>query len=212
MAGCIRYFAFPMAFSPDERVVSPQEDPDVQLMLAIKADDQEAFEKLFRRHIGRVARFARGMVRSEARAEEIAQEAFAHVYRTRHSYEPRARFLSWLYRIVTNLCITELRRPEHRVRIRGSGSEEEFELDSLPDPEGGDSEARILSMERIRRMRNAIARLPEQQRAAVLLAREEGLPYTSVAEALGVSVAAVKSLIHRATLTLREELAKIERG
>lgn len=181
-------------------------------MLAIKADDKEAFERLFRRHIGRVFRFALRMVRSEARAEEIAQETFAQIYRKRHSYEPRARFLSWLYCIVYNLCITEVRRPEHRYRYRSrlADDEEGFDPDELAQ-EGADSEGRVLTVERIRRMRGAIARLPAQQRAALLLAREEDLSYAAVAESLGVSVAAVKSLIHRATLTLRAELARMQR-
>ena len=87
----------------------------MQLMLAVQRDDDEAaFEALFRKYARRVADFAATIVGSKARAEEIAQEAFVQVYRARSRYQPQARFVTWLYRIVSNLCVSEVRRPEHR--------------------------------------------------------------------------------------------------
>jgi RNA polymerase sigma-70 factor, ECF subfamily len=191
-----------------ETPVEPQDDPDVQLMLAVKRDDVEAFETLFRKYAQRLVAVAFSFVQSQARAEEIAQETFVQVYRTRHRYEPRARFATWLYRIATNLCVSEMRRAEHRLAARptlqSETGDDSGDPDALADPRSQTGEKDVLDREDIRRVRETLDQLPAQQRAALLLARGEGLSYSEVAGALGCSVSAVKSLIHRATLTLRE--------
>ena len=180
-------------------------------MLAVKRDDVDAFETLFRRYANPLVGLASSFVHSRARAEEIAQETFVQVYKTRHRYEPRARFVTWLYRIATNLCLSEARRPEHRLAMRlasqPDGRDEESDLDSFPDLVGRTGEEELLVREDMLRMKEALRELPGQQRAALLLARVEGLPYEDVARALGCSVSAVKSLIHRATVTLRGRFA-----
>jgi RNA polymerase sigma-70 factor, ECF subfamily len=196
-----------------EAPVEPQDDPDVQLMLAVKRDDVEAFETLFRKYAQPLVALACSFVQSQARAEEIAQETFVQVYRTRRRYEPQARFATWLYRIATNLCLSELRRAEHRLTARpGSRPDTEDEacdFDAFPDPKGQTSEKELLDREDMRRMREVLGELPAQQRAALLLARVEGFSYAEVARTLGCSVSAVKSLIHRATLTLRERIPAV---
>jgi RNA polymerase sigma-70 factor, ECF subfamily len=188
--------------------VEPQEDPDVQLMLAVKRDDVDAFETLFRKYAQPLVALAFSFVRSQARAEEIAQETFVQVYRTRRRYEPRARFVTWLYRIATNLCLSEMRRAEYRLAVRPRGhsdaEDDACDPDAFAGPTGQTSEKELLDREDIRRVREVLDQLPAQQRAALLLARVEGLSYEEVGRALGCSVSAVKSLIHRATLTLRE--------
>lgn len=192
--------------------MNPEKDPDVQLMLAVQRGDDAAFEALFRKYVRQVVAFALSFVGSRARAEELAQEAFVRVFQTRARYQPAARFKTWLYRIVTNLCVSDTRRAEHRVmtvlRPREGGNEPAVEAGDLPDEQGRSGEERLLAREDLDRIRGVLERLPPQQRAALLLARVEGLSYDEVAQSLGSSVSAVKSLIHRATSTMRDELAK----
>jgi RNA polymerase sigma-70 factor (ECF subfamily) len=197
------------------RRVKAENDPDVQLMLAVQRDDDEAaFEVLFRKYVGRVAGFAATIVGSKARAEEIAQEAFVQVYRARQRYQPQARFVTWLYRIVSNLCVSEVRRPEHRfVRVTrpvGDDGREDADPDFLPDETTRSGEEDLLAQEDLGRIRALVEALPAQQRAALLLARVEGLSYEEVAQSLDCSVSAVKSLIHRATVSLRNGLHERE--
>jgi RNA polymerase sigma-70 factor (ECF subfamily) len=184
-------------------------------MLAVQRNnDEAAFEELFRKYARRVAGFAATIVGSRARAEEIAQEAFVQVYRARQRYRPQARFVTWLYRIVSNLCVSEVRRPEHRMvratRTASDGTREEAEPDSLPDETTRSGEEDLLAQEDMGRIRALLEGLPAQQRAALLLARVEGLSYEEVAQSLECSVSAVKSLIHRATVSLRDGMRERE--
>jgi RNA polymerase sigma-70 factor (ECF subfamily) len=187
--------------------LNAEADPDVQLMLAVQRGDRSAFEQLFEKHVRGVVGFAAQFVGSRARAEELAQDVFLQVYRTRARYVPRARFTTWLYRMVTNACLSEVRRADHRTRSRlrdDSANHSVDDLGSLPDVATRSSEDALLSQESLDRLRAVLDDLPPQQRAALLLARVEGLSYEEVAEALSCSVSAVKSLIHRATVTLRD--------
>lgn len=182
-------------------------DPDVVLMLAVRDGDDAAFEQLFTRHIAAVVGYATHLVGSRARAEELAQDVFMRIYEARHRYVPSARFKTWLYRIVTNACRSELRRPERR-RTGALDVRVEPQLEPpLPASHvaGRTGEEILLTREVLARMREVLAGLPPQQRAAVLLARVEGMSYQEIAAALSCSVAAVKSLVHRATVTLREK-------
>lgn len=189
--------------------MNPESDPDVHLMLAVQRDDRTAFEALFRKYAPAITGFALSFVGSRARAEELAQETFVHLYRARRSYKPRARFATWLYRIATNLCLSDLRRPEHRSVVAPSGaSDEPNPVDLLADEGARSGEDDLMLRESLERLRDGLEHLPPQQRAAILLARAEGLSYEEVARTLGCSVSAVKSLIHRATVTLREEVGE----
>jgi RNA polymerase sigma-70 factor (ECF subfamily) len=176
-------------------------------MLAVQGGDRSAFERLFEKHVRGVVGFAAQFVGARARAEELAQDVFLQVYRTRARYVPRARFTTWLYRMVTNACLSEVRRADHRVRSRALDDAATCNIDDLGSPVDGamrSSEDVLLSQESLDRLRALLNKLPPQQRAALLLARVEGLSYEEVAEALSCSVSAVKSLIHRATVTLRD--------
>jgi RNA polymerase sigma-70 factor, ECF subfamily len=183
--------------------VNPQQDPDVQLMLAVQRDSTEAFDALFRKYIGPVVAFASSYVGSRARAEELAQDAFVQLYRARHHYEPRARFKTFLYRIVTNVCLSEVRRAHNRQEVADAGPEGAVDT-AKSDARTGEED--VVLREEVTQMRRAVLELPPQQRAALLLARVEGLSYEEVARSLACSVSAVKSLIHRATISLREQL------
>ena len=177
-------------------------DEDVRLMLAFRAGDAAAFDALFRRWAAPLLRYLGRMLRDDAAAEDLVQEAFLRVHRARDRYTPDARFSTWLYRIATNLAFNELRRPRRRERHEPA---DDAAGPGLVAP-AVDAEAAYDARRRAERTLDALASLPEKQRAALCLAALEGLAYAEVAEALEVSEAAVKALVHRARSALAERL------
>jgi len=192
--------------------VEPLNDPDVQLMLAVQAGNSAAFRALYRKYAPHVVRYAMQFVGSQARAEEIAQDVFLRIYRNRHRYKPEARLATFIFRVATNACLSELRRPEHRVDVQpleaalADPQSDGIRPKELADRSALDGEAAAIGAELRARICRMLQGLPAQQRAALLLARMEGLGYEEVAAALNCSVSAVKSLIHRATATMRQGL------
>ena len=189
-------------------------DPDVVLMQRVRdANDPGAFRDLFTKHSEAVVNFAYRFVNSRTRAEELAQDAFLQIYRARSRYEPKARFTTYLYRVVTNLCLNELRRFDYQGKtepLEGRPLEPGEEgIRELPDEEIPDAEDRLAGVETGTRIQKVLDRLPANQKSALLLSRVEGLSYQEVAECLDTTESAVKSLIFRATQTLREELADL---
>ncbi len=185
-------------------------DPDVALMLRLQAGDQAAFQDLFRKFSPRVVQYARRLVGSEARAEEVTQDVFVQVFRFRHRYRPESRFSTWLFTIATNLCLNEIRRPERRLRVdlwkpRGD-DDDRREGPQLADPAAITPEQGASSRELTRQLEAAVGELPPKQRAALLLSRVDGLAYRDVAEALGCTEGAVKALLFRATQSLKKTL------
>jgi RNA polymerase sigma-70 factor, ECF subfamily len=182
-------------------------DPDAALMLAFQQGDEAAFRVLYERHAGAMVAFCNHFVRDAARAEELAQDVFVKVYRAADRYRPTARFKTFLYRIASNHCLNELRRPERAARGPGAReAEEPADLEALPS--GGptpEDAARGAALERA--VRALLEKLPEKQRAALVLCRFEGLSYEEIAEVLETSVSAVKSLVHRATVAAAAALA-----
>jgi len=194
-------------------VASWRADPDVQLMERVREEDLEAFDQLFRKYSGSVVKLAYQFVHSRERAEELAQTVFLQLYRARHRYEPRARFLTYLYRITTNVCLNELRRREYSAMIESldaptdDGNGNSVPTPSrIPDGLSPDPVEHLVGVEMAEEVRKVLEELPLNQRAAFLLGRVDGLSYRDVAESLQTSVSAVKSLIFRATSTLRHEL------
>lgn len=181
--------------------------------MALQNGDLTAFDFLFRKHVPDVVRFARRFVGSSARAEELAQDVFLQLYKTRDRYQPTARFKTWLYRMVSNACLSELRSADRRYRGVEPAARDDDALGSVPGvpeaalPPSRSSEDHVIGDEAIAALRLAVDALPPQQRAALLLNRAEGMSYDEIATALDTSVAAVKSLIHRATTTLSGRLA-----
>ena len=189
--------------------VAAAADPDVALMLRVQAGDQAAYQELFTKFAPRILQYARRLVGSEARAEEVTQDVFVQVFRFRLRYRPDARFSTWLYTIATNLCLNELRRPERHLRVDiwdRRDDEPDREGPPLPDPQAVDPEAGAASRELARALETAIAELPPKQRAALLLSRMDGLAYRDVGDALGCSEGAVKALLFRATHSLKARL------
>ncbi len=183
------------------------EDDDVRLMLALRGGDASAFDVLFDRWASRLLRYLERMLRDREQAEELVQEAFVRVYRARESYEPQARFSTWLYRIATNLALNELRRPRRR-HVHESTDDDERRLEPVSEGPGADAvaDARRQTAD----VDRALAELPERQRTALWLAAVEGLSYAEVAAALSTSESSVKALVHRARAALAKRLAPTE--
>jgi len=192
-----------------------RDDPDVGLMQRVRDGDSAAFRELFAKYGDALVNFAYRFVNSRPRAEELAQDAFLQIYRARARYEPKARFTTYLYRVVTNLCLNELRRFEYQGKtepLEGRPLENDEEGSrELPDRSLPEVEDLLAGLETGARINKVLDRLPPNQKSALLLSRVEGLSYQEVAECLEITESAVKSLIFRATQTLREELADLLR-
>jgi RNA polymerase sigma-70 factor (ECF subfamily) len=193
-------------------VAAPATDPDVQLMLRFQAGDDDAFRELFEKYTRAIVNFAYHFVGSRPRAEELAQDVFLQVYKAAARYEPQAKFTTWLYRIATNACLNEVRRPERRYKTRSlehdtEDGSERAEI-AFPDPHAVSGEDASAGRELEAKIQTALGDLPANQRAALVLSRIEGMSYREVADALDCSESAVKSLVFRATATMRTELAE----
>jgi RNA polymerase sigma-70 factor (ECF subfamily) len=182
-------------------------DADAQLMLRFKRGDAEAFDQLFARHTHAMVNFAFRFVRDRRVAEELAQEIFLRVYEGAAHYTVQSRFTTWLYRIATNVCLNEVRKPQFKAVHQPLSIEQE------PDPGlpsgGGISGGPQKLLERqalAHALREALERIPEKQRTAFMLNKYQELSYTEVAGIMKTSEKAVKSLIHRAKETLAERL------
>jgi RNA polymerase sigma-70 factor (ECF subfamily) len=191
---------------------APAPDPDAQLMLLVKEGDHESFRVLIEKHRNPVVHFVYRMVQDRGISEELAQEVFLRVYRSRESYEPTARFTTWLFRIATHLALNWIRdgrkeRGQQRLDDTGSDLPARQVADRRPSVE-----QRMVYESRLQEVRDAIARLPEKQRAAVLMHKYEEMEYSQIAVVLGCSESAVKSLLFRAYESLRERLAHMETG
>jgi RNA polymerase sigma-70 factor (ECF subfamily) len=184
-------------------------DPDAALMLRVQRGDRAAFTELVEKHRQTVMNFVARTLRDPVEAEDIAQASFIQVFKCAQRYEPSARFTTWLFTIARNLCLNELRRrarhpaesldvthPEHEDQPR-----RQF-VDCRAAPPSDD----LLHDELLAMIEDALAALPETQRTALLLCREEELSYEEIAAVLGCSVSATKSIIHRGRETLRSVL------
>jgi RNA polymerase sigma-70 factor (ECF subfamily) len=179
-------------------------DPDAALMLAFQRGDVAAFRELYGRHARAMVAFCHHLVRDAARAEELAQDVFVKLHEAAPRYRPTARFKTFLYRIASNHCLNELRRGERARRAPPDAAPPD--LDALPGTEATPEEhARAAALERA--VGALLERLPEKQRAALVLCRLEGLSHEEIAEVLETTVPAVKSLVHRATVAAADALA-----
>ncbi len=183
---------------------------DVQLMLDVKAGDHASFELLLQKYRAPLINFLYRMVHDRDTAEDLAQEAFLRVYRARKGYEPNAKFTTWLFRIATNLALNSLRDGRYRQKDISLDERDEAERPALelPDP-APDVEQSLLERDRAQLVWQAVAELPERQRAAVLLHKYHDLDYGEIARILGCSESALKSLLFRAYEVLRVRLAPL---
>ncbi len=188
---------------------------DVQLMLDVKAGDEASFELLLQRYRTPLVNFLFRMIRNREQAEDLAQEVFLRVYRAREDYVPSAKFTTWLFRIATNLALNSMRDTRYQKL------EVSIDAPVTVDAENGDErpldvvekhlniEQHLVEDVRVKMIRHAINKLPEKQRAAVLLHKYQELDYTEIAKILSCSESALKSLLFRAYEALRVELAPL---
>ena len=182
-------------------------DFDAELMLRVKEGDGASFGVLLDKHRSSVVHFLYRMIQNYAVAEELAQEVFLRVYRSRSTYEPTAKFTTWLFRIATHLALNALRDGKNE------RSQERLDDDSNEMPARQVSDRRpsveqsLVYEAKLDEIRRAIAALPEKQRAAVLMHKYEEMEYSQIAKVLGCSESAIKSLLFRAYETLRARLA-----
>ena len=182
-------------------------DYDAQLMLRVKDGDGASFTELLEKHRSPVVHFLFRMVQDRAVAEELAQEVFLRVYRSRNTYEPTAKFTTWLFRIATHLALNWLRDGKNeRGQERLDDSTGEGPVREVADRRVT-VEQKMLYEVRLEEVRRAISALPEKQRAAVLMHKYEEMEYSQIATVLSCSESAVKSLLFRAYEALRARLA-----
>jgi RNA polymerase sigma-70 factor, ECF subfamily len=180
---------------------------DTRLMLGVKHGEGMCMDQLLQRHRGPVIQFLYRMVRNRAIAEELAQNVFMRVYRSRTTYEPTAKFTSWLFRIATHVALNWLRDRRHEANqlSLSAGLERDSER-QIPDKRPTVDQLMIYEV-KLEEIRQAIAGLPDRQRAAVIMHKYEELEYTQIADALSCSPQTVKSLLFRAYNSLRISLA-----
>src|SRR5581483_887537 len=182
---------------------------DAEVMLRAKAGDESAFEYLVQKYRRQMVSFMYRMSHNSAVAEDLAQEVFLRVYRSRANYEASAKFTTWLYRIATNLAVNHARdtrheRPENTVNLDQPDSET-GQTPDVPDSSMTVEEA-ILRRERLAAIRQKVQALPERQKTAVLMHKYQQMDYKQIAEVLKLSESATKSLLFRAYETLRVQL------
>jgi RNA polymerase sigma-70 factor (ECF subfamily) len=182
-------------------------DRDAELMLRVREGDDISFALLLERHRGPVVHFLYRMVQNPSVSEELAQEVFLRVYRSRATYEPTAKFTTWLFRIATHVALNWVRDGK---KEKGQESLDEQVVDGV-DRQVRDRqptiEQEMLHQVKMTEIRQAIEALPAKQRAAVLMHKYEELEYAQIARALNCSESAVKSLLFRAYEALRSRLA-----
>jgi RNA polymerase sigma-70 factor, ECF subfamily len=191
------------------RAMSAQTDPDAALMLRVKRGDRAAFTGLVEKYQQPVLNFVFRSLRDEAEAEDVAQNVFLQVYKSRARYERTAKFSTWLFTIARNLCLNEIRRrSRHPAESLEETHPENTDLPSrqYEDKKGFLPTENLLHGELASKIEEALAGLPEAQRTAILLCRQDELSYEEIAKVLGCSLSATKSLIHRGRENLKEKL------
>lgn len=179
-------------------------------MARIKEGDMEAFRELIEAHQYRVVAAVTKMLGDQAEAEDIAQQVFVRVWKSAARYEPTAKFTTWLFKITRNLVLNELRR---RKRHFTNSIDEQRDNEDHPAVQLADSgtkapDTAMLDDEMQAAIQRAIDELPEVQRLAIILRRYDEFSYEEIAEIMGLSVPAVKSVLFRARTDLREKLRK----
>ncbi len=189
--------------------MSAQLEPDAALMLRVKQGDTEAFALLVDKYKQPVMNLAYRMLHDAVEAEDLAQVVFVQVYKSADRYKVNSKFTTWLFTIARNLCLNEIRR---RSRHPAESLDEPHpDLEDQPrhqfeDTRGFSPPETLLHGELEQKIEEAVNALPENQRAALVLCRQDELSYDDIAKVLGCSLSATKSLIHRGRETLKEKL------
>jgi RNA polymerase sigma-70 factor (ECF subfamily) len=184
-------------------------DPDAALMLRAKNGDTAAFEQLVENYKQPVFNLMFRMLHDASEAEDLAQTVFVRVFQSASRYEPSAKFSTWIYTIARHLCLNEIRRRSRHPAVSLDSSQtddEEAAPRQFEDPRSFTAPEALLHGELEAKIQQALDQLPEKQRLAVLLCRQDELSYEQIAAILGLSLSATKSLIHRARETLKLKL------
>jgi RNA polymerase sigma-70 factor (ECF subfamily) len=184
-------------------------DPDAALMLRVKQGDTAAFVGLVEKYKQPILNLAFRTLRDETEAEDLAQTVFVQAWKSAARYQPTAKFSTWLFTIARNLCLNEIRRrkrhPAESLDQTRDDAEEQPLL-QVEDKRVTSAPHELLRGELEQKVDEALAALPENQRTALMLCRQEELSYEEIAKVLGCSLSATKSLIHRARETLKSRL------
>lgn len=184
---------------------------DAELMLRVREGDSQSFALLLARHRAPVIHFLYRMIQNQAVAEELAQEVFLRVYRSRANYEPTAKFTTWLFRIASHVALNHIRDGKHERNQESLDQEHDDGLGRQVAIQEPTVEQQMLREAKFEEIRRTIQLLPAKQRAAVLMHKYEEMDYAQIAAALECSESAVKSLLFRAYETLRAKLAHMSR-
>ena len=188
--------------------VTDKTTPSEDLMTRVAKGDEDAFEILVTRHQAPVLSLIYRFLGDRTRAKDLSQEVFVRVWQTAKSYEPRAKFTTWIYRITANLCLNDLKSARRKKWLQFLRSDGDYEIQTekaLPDGSPSPEDV-LLAKERSRQISDALQNLPANQRMALLLKRYDDLSYQEIARIMGCSVSAVESLLVRAKRTLQERL------
>ncbi len=183
-------------------------DEDIQLMLRFKDGEESCFEQLVERHKNRVFNLVYRFLGSYQEAEDLAQEIFIKIYHAKDTYKPQAKFTTWLYIICKNTCLNTFRKNKPDIVSLDDCLElEEGKVNlQVADTHNLSPADQALNNEQSLVVREAVNSLPEAQRIAVIFYRYDQLSYEEIAKIMNCSVKAVKSLLHRAKLHLKEKL------
>jgi RNA polymerase sigma-70 factor (ECF subfamily) len=186
-------------------------DPDIRLMLRVRDDEAGAFEQLVEQYQHRLVAVMHHLAGSAEEAEDLAQEVFLRVYRSRKKYRPRAKFSTWLFTIANNLALNHLRAKQRRpvvpLAVRDSGPLGPRPAEQLVRDRGAQPVQRMQQQELAALIWQAVQGLNERQRMAVVLNKFEDMNYAEIAEVMGLTTKAVKSLLSRARANLRAALS-----
>jgi len=189
--------------------MSAEPDADAALMLRVKQGDREAFAELVNKYKQPVMNLAFRMLRDGAEAEDLSQNVFLQIYKSAHRYEVSSKFSTWLFTIARNLCLNEIRRrsrhPAESIDAPHP-EQEDHPWQQFEDKKAVSAPEQLLQGELAQKIDAALGELPENQRLAIVLCRQDELSYEAIAEVLGCSLSATKSLIHRGRETLKQKL------
>jgi RNA polymerase sigma-70 factor (ECF subfamily) len=186
-----------------------QPDPDAALMLRVKQGDREAFEELVNKYKQPVMNLVYRTLPDATEAEDLAQQVFVQVFKSAHRYQAAAKFSTWLFTIARNLSLNEIRRrARHPAESMDATApdDESQPLRQIEDQQSFAPPEALLHGELEAKIEEALADLPEKQRTAILLCRQDELSYEDIARVIGCSLSATKSLIHRGRETLKQRL------
>ena len=187
--------------------------PSEELMARIAEGDEDAFEILVNRHQTSILNLVYRFIGDRTQAKDLAQEVFMRVWQSAKSYEPKAKFTTWIYRITANLCFNELKSARRKKWFSFNWSDEDGEhtFEETLSDNAPSAEDLLLEKERSRQISDALQSLPDNQRMALVLKRYDDLSYQEIAQIIGCSVSAVESLLVRAKRTLQEKMKNFEK-